>query len=140
MGLFNAKGIRADPQDQGGEYRSAVGLPGGIKHPAVDVLVTAAAKKKMKVLAGRGDEDDTLRDRSIYVYDTAEFPFHAGELYHQYHNDMIENYGNLPQSRHQYSVALLELAYGFVICFAGFAAQLLTAPSYSSRFAAVSFL
>jgi len=125
VGLFNAKGIRADPQDQGGEYRSAVGLPGGIKHPAVDVLVAAAAKKKMKVLAGRGDEDDTLRDRSIYVYDTAEFPFHAGELYHQYHNDMIENYGNLPQSRHQYSVALLERAYGFVICFAGFAAQLL---------------
>ena len=52
----------------------------------------------MKVLAGRGDEDDTLRDRSIYVYDTAEFPFHAGELYHQYHNDMIENYGTFPQS------------------------------------------
>ena len=49
----------------------------------------AAAKKGMKVLAGTGDEGDTLRARSIYVYDTAEFPFHAGELYHQYHNDMV---------------------------------------------------
>lgn len=27
------KGIRADPQDRGGEYRSALGLPGGISNP-----------------------------------------------------------------------------------------------------------
>ena len=52
-------------------------------------LKAAAAKKGMTVLAGKGDEDDTLRARSIYVYDTSEFPFHAGELYHQYHNDMV---------------------------------------------------
>jgi hypothetical protein len=69
--------------------RSAIGLPGGIKNEAVSVLQDAAAKKGMKVLAGKGDEDDTLRARSIYVYDTEEFPFYAGELYHQYHNDMV---------------------------------------------------
>ena len=135
ISLFDSKGIRADPQDAGGEYRckqllaihlfavtllpntppesqagtvltgrvyasracvracvlrrSAIGLPGGIKNEAVSVLQDAAAKKGMKVLAGKGDEDDTLRARSIYVYDTEEFPFYAGELYHQYHNDMV---------------------------------------------------
>lgn len=71
--------------------RSAIGLPGGIGNEVVSVLQEAAAKKGMKVLAGKGDEDDTLRARSIYVYDTSEFPFHAGELYHQYHNDMVRD-------------------------------------------------
>jgi len=93
VNLFNPLGLRADPQDQGGEYRSGIGLPGGINNAAVARLEKAAAKKGMRVLAGKGDEDDTLRDRTIYVYDTAQFPFYAGELYHQYHNDMIENYG-----------------------------------------------
>jgi hypothetical protein len=36
--LFNSAGVRADPQDRGGEYRSAVGLPGGFNNPAVAVM------------------------------------------------------------------------------------------------------
>ena len=35
---FSSKGIRNDPQDRGGEYRSAIGLPGGFSHPAVAIL------------------------------------------------------------------------------------------------------
>jgi len=91
--LFDTKGVRHDPQDQGGEYRSAIGLPGGVTNGVMQVLTEAAAKKGMTVEAGKGDEGDSLRDRSIFVYDTAQFPFHSGELYHQYHNDMTENYG-----------------------------------------------
>lgn len=36
--LFNSAGVRADPQDRGGEYRSAIGLPGGFSNPAVAVM------------------------------------------------------------------------------------------------------
>merc|ERR1711966_52815 len=93
LNLFDARGIRADPQDAGGEYRTALGLPGGIDNPAVKVLKEFASEKGMKVLAGKGNEPDTLKDRVIYVYDTEAFPFYPGELYHQYHNDMMADYG-----------------------------------------------
>ena len=32
----------------------------------------------MKLVPGKGDEPDTLADKTIYVYDTAEFPFYPG--------------------------------------------------------------
>jgi peptide methionine sulfoxide reductase MsrA len=95
LNLFNDKGVRADPQDRGGEYRSAIGLPGGYdgQPQVVALLKEYAADKGMKILPGTGDEQDTLKAKSIYVYDTLDFPFYAGELYHQYHDDMIEKYG-----------------------------------------------
>jgi len=93
LDLFDARGIRADPQDAGGEYRTALGLPGGIENDAIGVLKQFAAEKGMKVLPGKGNEADTLKDRIIYVYDTQAFPFYPGELYHQYHNDMGQDYG-----------------------------------------------
>ena len=78
MGLFNAKGIRADPQDQGGEYRSAVGLPGGIKHPAVDVLV-AADICKSKSDARRQVTQKAVKLDGQLVHD-AEAPARVGVL------------------------------------------------------------
>ena len=91
--LWDAKGRRADPQDRGGEYRSALGLPGGLAHPAMALLRQHAAAKGLSLVAGVGDEGDALEEKLIYVYDTQVFPFHAGELYHQYHNDMVGTYG-----------------------------------------------
>jgi hypothetical protein len=32
----------------------------------------------MKLVPGKGDEPDTLKDKTIYVYDTAQFPFYPG--------------------------------------------------------------
>lgn len=29
----------------------------------------------------------------VFVMDTAAFPFFRGEVYHQFHNDMTEDYG-----------------------------------------------
>lgn len=29
----------------------------------------------------------------VFVMDTAKFPFYKGEIYHQFHNDMTEDYG-----------------------------------------------
>lgn len=91
--LFDANGIRADPQDTGREYRSALGLADGIRHPAVARLKSLATQKGMRLLEGLGGEGDTLRERSIYVYDTRAFGFYSAELYHQFHNDMVGTYG-----------------------------------------------
>ena len=42
-----------------------------------------------------GNEGDTLQSRTIWVYDTRDFPFHPGELYQQYHSDMGVAYGRV---------------------------------------------
>jgi hypothetical protein len=34
----------------------------------------------MKLVEGKGNEGDTLKDKSIYVYDTKSFPFYPGEV------------------------------------------------------------
>jgi hypothetical protein len=43
----------------------------------------------MKVLEGKGDDPDTLKAKSIFVYDTAKYPFYAGEVYHQVHSPLL---------------------------------------------------
>lgn len=37
----------------------------------------------MTLKEGKGDDDDTLRKKLVYVYDTAKFPFYRAEVYHQ---------------------------------------------------------
>jgi hypothetical protein len=32
----------------------------------------------MRLVPGKGDEEDTLKDKTIYVYDTDQFPFYPG--------------------------------------------------------------
>ena len=54
-------GDRADPQDRGGEYRGAFGIPGGDKHPQFAAFKEAAAKVNMKLIAGKGNDPDTSR-------------------------------------------------------------------------------
>jgi peptide methionine sulfoxide reductase MsrA len=85
--LFGSMGIRHDPQDRGGEYRSVLGLPGGEASPLFASIKQVAAQSPMKLVGGSGDEDDTLGARSVLVYDSEAFPFYPAELYHQFHND-----------------------------------------------------
>lgn len=89
--LFGTRGYRHDPQDRGGEYRSVLGLPGGVDSPMFSVVEEAAAKSPggMRLAKGRGDEPDTIGDKLVLVYDSNTFPFYAGELYHQFHNDFM---------------------------------------------------
>ena len=87
--LFGSRGIRHDPQDRGGEYRSVLGLPGGEASPYFDVIREAAAASPMKLYRGRGDEPDTIGDRVVLVYDSNKFPFYPAELYHQFHDDFM---------------------------------------------------
>ena len=89
--LFGSRGYRHDPQDQGGEYRSILGLPGGTQSPYYEMVEKAAAESPggMKLTSGRGDEPDTLGDKLVLVYNSDRFPFYPAELYHQFHNDFM---------------------------------------------------
>mmetsp|Transcript_9127 Transcript_9127/g.21452 ORF Transcript_9127/g.21452 Transcript_9127/m.21452 type:complete len:291 (-) Transcript_9127:31-903(-) len=85
--LFTPKGERVDPGDRGGEYRSLIGLPGGVKNPRYAEVEAAATAKGMTLEAGKGNDPDTLGKKLVFVYDTAKFPFYQAEVYHQFHND-----------------------------------------------------
>lgn len=85
--LFTAKGERVDPGDKGGEYRSLLGLPSGTNHAAYPAVLAAAQQKGMALNIGSGNEPDTFGTKSVYVMDTATFPFYQAEVYHQFHDD-----------------------------------------------------
>ena len=85
-----------------------LGLPGGVDSPMYSVVEKAAAESpgKMGLYKGRGDEPDTIGDKLVLVYDSNKFPFYAGELYHQFHNDFMgppygQAYTNLLVSRYK---------------------------------------
>lgn len=85
--LFTEKGERVDPMDRGGEYRSLLGLPGGMNNEYYKEVEAAAVAKGMKLELGKGNDPDTLGTKKVFVYDTAKFPFYQAEVYHQFHND-----------------------------------------------------
>jgi len=89
FGLFGTRGYRHDPMDKGGEYRSVLGLPGGENSVYYAEIQKAASESPMTLFTGRGDEGDTIGDKSVLVYDSNKFPFYAGELYHQFHDDFM---------------------------------------------------
>ncbi|CAN0381709.1 unnamed protein product, partial [Ascophyllum nodosum] len=84
---------RRDPQDRGGEYRSLLGVPGGLDGAMAAPIKEEATKRGLALQGGSGGDPDTLMRNKVFVMDTTEFPFYKGELYHQFHNDMTENYG-----------------------------------------------
>eukprot|EP00747_Dinoflagellata_sp_TGD_P168693 gnl/TRDRNA2_/TRDRNA2_195684_c0_seq1.p1 gnl/TRDRNA2_/TRDRNA2_195684_c0~~gnl/TRDRNA2_/TRDRNA2_195684_c0_seq1.p1 ORF type:complete len:298 (+),score=50.38 gnl/TRDRNA2_/TRDRNA2_195684_c0_seq1:60-896(+) len=84
-------GDRADPQDVGGEYRALVGFAGGIDSAEGKAFSAEAAKRNVAVVAGSGGDSDQAG--TVYVMDTSKFPFHQAELYHQFHDDMVDMYG-----------------------------------------------
>jgi len=88
--LFGARGLRHDPQDRGGEYRSVLGLPGGEASPLYAVIAAAAKPTPMRLATGAGDEGDTIGDKTVLVYDSDAFSFYPAELYHQFHNDFMD--------------------------------------------------
>lgn len=82
---------RADPQDRGTEYRSAIGLPGGMDGPLFK-QVEAANNGRLELLRGEGNDADTVMTKKVWIYDSNKFPFYKGEVYHQFHDDMMERY------------------------------------------------
>merc|ERR1719215_467127 len=84
---------RADPQDRGTEYRSAIGLPGGMDGPLYK-QVEAANAGRLQLLRGEGNDADTVGTKKVWIYDSDKFPFYQGEVYHQFHDDMVESYAD----------------------------------------------
>lgn len=72
---------RPDPGDRGHEYRSMVGIPGGMDGALYPVLA-AANTHGMTLKRGKGDDSEAWN--TVLVYDSHEFPFHLGEPYHQF--------------------------------------------------------
>ena len=84
--LFDRGGDRPDKGDRGPEYRSLMGLPGGMDNPSFDKIQALASDAGLQLQKGAGDDPDTLGKRKVWVMDTASFPFYQGEVYHQYHD------------------------------------------------------
>lgn len=78
-------GNRPDKGDRGPEYRSIVGLPGGSNSVYYGPLKAAAAQAGLRLEDAQGNDPDTLNRKLVYVYDSEKFPFHAAEVYHQFH-------------------------------------------------------
>jgi peptide methionine sulfoxide reductase MsrA len=83
FGLFSPAGERVDPGDRGGEYRSLLGLPGGVSHVMYPQVEAAGLERGFSLQAGRGNDPDTFGKKLIYVYDSNKFPFYQAEVYHQ---------------------------------------------------------
>jgi peptide methionine sulfoxide reductase MsrA len=80
---------RLDPGDYGGEYRSMIGIPGGVAGPLY-ADVKAANKYNMTLQAGSGGHADFEGEFVVYIYDSDRYPFYRAEKYHQFHtNDVL---------------------------------------------------
>jgi len=86
--------------------RSAIGLPGGVDSPLYAAFVAANdARYRMDLRPGAGGDADTRN--TVWVYDTAAFPFYDAEVYHQNHcNFFLSDGMPYPDS---YTVELFEL-------------------------------
>lgn len=89
--LFGKDSERPDKGDRGAEYRSLIGLPGGVKSDVYSVVLEAAKREglTLKLTEGKGDDGDTLGKKVVWVMDTAKFPFIQAEVYHQYHDGFM---------------------------------------------------
>jgi peptide methionine sulfoxide reductase MsrA len=84
---------RLDPQDAGAGYRNMIGVPGGIKNVAFMTIIDSENVNGMKLLEGSGNapnkkpaEDDVFN--AVWIYDSDALPFHAAEVYHQFHDGL----------------------------------------------------
>ena len=55
--------------DRGSEYRSTIGIPGGISSDIFPSIEKALAKsgKQLKLLEGKGNDPDTLNKKVVWV-------------------------------------------------------------------------
>lgn len=95
LSLFSPSLDRPDIGDRGAEYRSLIGLPGGVKNENYAILKELADSKGLILKEGRGNDGDTLGKRVVWVMDSNKFAFNQGETFHQFHGKSITYLINL---------------------------------------------
>jgi hypothetical protein len=71
--LFGSDGDRPDKGDRGLEYRSLLGLEGGINSPLFPAVEKAASQKGLKLIEGKGGDADTLGKKMVSLRVTLSF-------------------------------------------------------------------
>jgi peptide methionine sulfoxide reductase MsrA len=89
--LFGTDNERPDKGDRGAEYRSLLGLPGGIDSPYFRDIEASLGRsgKKLQLVAGLGNDKDTLGKGKVWVMDSDKYPFYPAEMYHQFHDGFM---------------------------------------------------
>lgn len=100
-------GDRPDLGDRGLEYRSLVGLPGGMTNPLFKPLEDEATKVGLKLVQGVEGDKDTSGKKTVQIYDSDKFPFRQAEIYHQFHDGFMpgeqypQSYNNLAKEAYK---------------------------------------
>ena len=100
-------GDRPDLGDRGLEYRSLVGLPGGMTNPLFKPLEEEATKVGLKIVEGVGGDKDTSGKKMVWIYNSDKFPFKQAEIYHQFHDGFMpgeqypQSYNNLAKEAYK---------------------------------------
>jgi len=88
---------RSDYFDQGPEYRSLIGIPGGINNTLMYSLIKRANLHNMSLVPGHGSDPDTFENNTVYVMDSNMYRFKQAERCLQFHDDQLVKY---PASYH----------------------------------------
>lgn len=83
---------RIDIQDVGRDYRAVIGIPGGMQSEYLQFMRDAQGPQKFVLKEGTGGDGDTLGQAWVWIYDSLKFPFYQGEVYMQFHDDMVDKY------------------------------------------------
>lgn len=75
FGIMDSHGDRPDKGDRGAEYRSLIGIPGGIDSPLYETL-KEVSDGLVDLPAGAGDDADTLYKKKVWIMDIDKFPFY----------------------------------------------------------------
>jgi len=72
--------------EKGPEYRSVIGLRGGLKSSFFP-LIEEANQGRYSFVEGVGNDPSTTDSKTIFVYDTKKFPYRPAETVNQFAND-----------------------------------------------------
>eukprot|EP00928_Gymnodinium_smaydae_P080564 TRINITY_DN64234_c0_g1_i1.p1 TRINITY_DN64234_c0_g1~~TRINITY_DN64234_c0_g1_i1.p1 ORF type:complete len:261 (-),score=36.18 TRINITY_DN64234_c0_g1_i1:130-876(-) len=83
---------RPDFFDQGAEYRSLIGFPGGMDNAAAMQAMRQANLHNLPLARGQGADPDTLASNTVFVMDSDQFGFIQAEMCLQFHDDAQVQY------------------------------------------------
>ncbi|CAB1099544.1 unnamed protein product [Ectocarpus sp. CCAP 1310/34] len=91
--MFPTRQDNCFPPDRGVEYRSLVGVPGDTSGPDDIEKRPGGDHDRDIIIPPHPRNTDVCVLFEGVVMNRATFPFFKGKIYHQFHNDMSEDYG-----------------------------------------------